>query len=451
MTTFFPSSRPTRRRFIADATRVAGSLTAAGAFLNSCNASGNTTSSGKTKLTIMYFSNELTPAHIKEFEKLHSDITINYIAFDQNRLNAMFAAGTPPDFVRGIGFDSPNNSARGIALNLDPYIEKSTVLKKSDFMPVQDLWRWDGKQAGQGAYYGLAKDWSPDGTLWCNTARFAQAGISSPSATDPMTYDQLLDMGNKLTVKQGGKVQVYGIDPQWASSPNIIQMIRQQDGIIYRTDLTQADFTTPEAQKALQWYVAYAQAHIGPSPFDPDPNGWDGPTYLANRLAVSQFGYWFGGEISSGSKDVTAHAFMAPAPLMGPKRISACFTATGAWIPASAKNKDAAWSFMEYFMAGTPAHERAKSGWGVPSLKSLLPEMPQSSPYQKQAYQVLQNEQQYFEVLPVSPYTTSAAMNPIFDKYLQQAVRNQLSVGSAAQQITADINKLLQQGKQAMS
>jgi multiple sugar transport system substrate-binding protein len=439
-----------RRRFIGNSAFTLGTIAGAGTLLGACNANASS-ASDKTTLTVMYASNELTKAYISEFEKLNSDIAIKFIEFDQTRLNAMLVANTPPDFVRGTGIDSPRNAAREIALNLDPYIEKSKVLKKDDFLPVQDLWRWDGKQVGQGPYYGLVKDWSQDGTLWANDTLFQQAGLSPLSETEPISYDEFLAIGHKLLKKSGSKIQVYGIDPQWAGATNIFQMILQQGGSVFSADLTQADFATPEAVKALQWYVDYGQAHVGPSPFDPDPNGWDGPTYVASRLAVTQSGYWFGGQIATGGNDVKSSARLVPAPQMGSKRISACFSGTGAWIPANAKNKDAAWKFMEYFMAGTPAHDRAKGGWGVPALKSLLPEMPQQLPYQKQAYQTLQKEFQYLQVLKGSPYAAFSGMNTIIDKYLQQAVKKQMSVSAAAQQITKDINALLAQGKQALS
>jgi multiple sugar transport system substrate-binding protein len=103
---------------------------------------------------------------------------------------------------------------------------------------------------------------------------------------------------------------------------------------------------------------------------------------------------------------------------------------------------------MEYFMAGPPAEERAKSGWGLPSLKSLLPKLPQSLPYQKQAYTVAQNELQYAAPLPDSPYITIDAWNAALDKNLQRAIKNEQTVEAACTAITGEINKLLKQGKE---
>lgn len=453
---FSPMSR---RRFLASSALTVGSLAGASALLDACNASsssstgGSTGGSSVTTLTVMYASNEFTPAYVKEFEKLNPDIKIKFIEYDQTRLNSMLAANTPPDFVRGAAVGSANFSARGLALNLDPYLDKSTVLKKEDLLGVNDSWRWDGKQIGQGPYYGITKDWSQDATLWYNQALLDKAKVPALSPNDPITYDQLFDIATKITTKQGGKTLVYGFGPEWAWNliAPMMAMISQQGASLYNSDLTEVDFTQPAAKKAIEWYVNFMQAGIGPSSLDPLPDGSDNTTFLAGRMGLTQDGYWYGGDVLTGNADLQAHARLAPAPQMGNKRLSPCYAGQGAWIPAASKNKDAAWKVMEYFMAGTPAHDRAKSGWGIPSLKSLLSEMPQSLPFQKEAYQSMQNELQYVGGLQDSPYINIGSYNTIIDKYLQQAAKKQISIDAACQQITAESNNLLKQGKQQIS
>jgi len=69
----------------------------------------------------------------------------------------MLAAGNPPDLVRDAGTDvTPYIASQGLALNLDSYFAQSTIIKESDIMPVNDVWKWDGKQQGQGSRYGIA-------------------------------------------------------------------------------------------------------------------------------------------------------------------------------------------------------------------------------------------------------------------------------------------------------
>ncbi|HKT00596.1 MAG TPA: sugar ABC transporter substrate-binding protein [Rugosimonospora sp.] len=442
-------SQISRRGFLA------GSALVAGGVLAGCDA-GTTSSSkssggGKTvTLTVMYKSNEMTKDHIAAFESKNSGIKIQFIEYDATRLNAMLASGNPPDFVRYPAVGSANANARGLTTPLDDYLAKSSVLKKDDLLAVNDGFRWDGKTVGQGPYYGISKDWSQDATLWYNRSLFTAAKITPLSPTDAVTYDQLLDIGKKLTVKSGGKTQVYGLGVEWAWGlyGPLATMIAQQGGQVYSTDLVTTDLSTAEAKRAIQWFVDFGQAGVGPTSLDPLPDGADLATFMAKRMAVTQDGFWYGGNFSSGDgTKMQTDIAMAPAPVMGDKRISPCYAGWGAMIPAKSKLKDEAWKLMEFFMAGPPAVERAKSGWGLPALKSLLPQVPQDLAYQKQAYQTSQNELTYAGLLPNSPYVTIDNWIAVLDKYITQAIKKQLTVDACCAAITTDVNKLLKQGK----
>ncbi|MFE9443532.1 ABC transporter substrate-binding protein [Streptomyces sp. NPDC006602] len=439
-----------RRRFLTGSAALASGAAVA-PLLAGCNASAGGSGSGKTTLTVMYNSNELTKKHIAEFERLHPDIGIRLIepGGDDAKLNAMLASGKPPDLVRGAATASANNNARGLATNLDPYLAKSSALKKSDLLPVNDNWRWDGHRIGAGPYYGITKDWSQDATLWYNRALFEQAKVDELSTTEPVTYDELLDVARKLAVKKDGKTAVYGlgIEWQWGLSGPLFQMVLSQGGRIYNDDLTQTDLTTPEAKRALQWFVDLAQSGAVPSSLNPLPDEADLSTFMAGRMAVSQDGFWYGGNFTEAGGDLQANIRMAPAPVMGGKRVSPCYAGQGAWIPAQSKNKDAAWKLMEYFMAGPPAEERARSGWGLPALRSLLPKLPQELPYQKEAFRTSQAELAHQVPMPASPYITAANWISTLNQYVDQAARKKITADTAARKITDDINKLLKQGK----
>ena len=439
-----------RRRFLKGSALVAGGVAAA-PLLSSCNAGsgGSGESGGKTVLSVMYASNELTKSHIADFQSKNPDIKIQFLEDNPTRLTAMLASGNPPDFVRGAALGSANYNARGLATPLDPYLDKSTVLTRADLLSVNDSWRWDGHQIGAGPYHGIVKDWSQDATLWYNRALFERAKIEPLSTTEPVSYDQLFELAQRLTVRKGGKTTVYGlgIEWQWGLSGKLFSMIVSQGGTVYNKDLSETDMTTPEAKRALQWLVNLAQSGVAPSSLNPLPDGADLSTFTANRMAVSQDGYWFGGNFIKAAADLQANIRMAPAPVMGEKRVSPCFAGQGAWIPAKAKNKDAAWKLMEYFMAGPPALERAKSGWGLPALKSLLPQLPQELPYQKDAYATSQAELAHNVPLSDSPYVLAANWTDTLNTYVDQAARKQITVDVAAEKITTDLNKVLKQGK----
>jgi multiple sugar transport system substrate-binding protein len=419
----------------------AGSSTGA-----SAAASGGTTG-GVTTVDVMTGAQDFTEEMIAEFEAANPDIKINLIVFDAARLNTMLASGDPPDTANGAAVGSANINARGLATDLTPYLEASTVLKESDLAPVNDGFRWDGTQSGQGPLYGIVKDWSQDNTLWYNTALFDQAGVPYLSETEAVTYDELLEIAKQLTVKEGDTTTVYGLGLEWAWSlyGPMAAMIVQQGGRVYNDDLSVIDLTSPEAQRAFAWYVAFAEAGVGPTSLNPLPDGSDFSTFAAGRMAITQDGYWFGGNFAG--EDGLKTVRMAPAPVMGDTRASPTYGGQGWWIPEQADNKDAAWKVMEYYMAGPPAEARASSGWGMPGLETLMSKLPKELPYQEVAYNVAQNELQYAVPLPDSPYIATDVLNATLDKYLQAAIKKEMTVEEACAAATAEINEVLAQGK----
>jgi multiple sugar transport system substrate-binding protein len=441
-----------RRRLLVGAAAVAGVP-----LLGACNAgpsskapgSGSTAAAGAVTITMMFGIQDLTKEQIADFEAKNPGIKIQFLENDPARLNAMLASGNPPDIVIGPAVGSANNNARGLATDLTPYLDKSQVLKKEDLQSVNESFRWGGGKIGQGGYYGIVKDFSQDATLWYNTDLFDKAKVPYLSDTEPTAYDELLEIAKRLTVKDGGKTLVFGLGLEWAWSliGPMATMILQQGGQVYNADLTEIDFNSPAARRAFQWYVDFAQAGVGPTSLNPLADGSDMSTFSAQRMAITQDGYWFGGNFIE-DKKLNGSIRMAPAPIMGDKRVSPSYSGQGAWIPEKAKHKDEAWKLMEYFMAGPPAEERAKSGWGLPGLKSLASKLPQDLPYQKQAYTVAQNELQYGAPLPESPYITTDACNAAIDKQLQRAIKKELTVDAACAAVTTEINKLLKQGKE---
>ena len=433
----FRKSRTRKRTALALAAAVAVLPVLAG-----CSVSNG--ASGHTTLTVMTGTGDLSKEQLAEFAKKNPDITVKIIALDPSRLNTMLASGNPPDLVSGPATGSANYNARGLSTDLTPYLKDSKVLKESDLQPVNNGFRWDGKKSGSGPLYGIVKDWSQDNTLWYNTAVFDKAQVPYLSDTEAISYDQLLDVSKKLTDKSTG---TYGLGLEWAWTlfGPMSAMVLQQGGHLFNGDLTKIDFTSPEAKRAFQWYVDYGQAEVGPTSLNPLADGSDYSTFAAGRMGITQDGYWFGGNFAA--PDAMQTARMAPAPVMGDKRANPTYGGQGWWIPAKSTHKDAAWKLMEYYMAGAPAVARAESGWGLPSLKSLMTKLPQKLPFQKEAYAVAQEELKHAATLPDSPYVTIDLLNTTIDKYLQLAIKKQLTVDEATTALTTDINKALKQGK----
>ncbi|GGN22550.1 extracellular solute-binding protein [Streptomyces fuscichromogenes] len=443
-----PHSALSRRSVLTSAGFIAGA-----AALSACGNSGTTASKTPVKaktgtLTIMSVQGEITPAEVAAFEKAHPGVKIKQINTDPTRLNAMLAAGNPPDVVRDAGTDvTPYIASRGIALNLDEYFAQSTVLKESDILPINNVWKWNGTAQGKGSRYGIAKDWSQDSMWWYNSDMWSAAGLKAPDPSQPITYDELADAAKKLTKTSGGKTSVYGLFTTTASMNRIGAMAATAGGRILSEDLGTADFTSPEAIAALTWLVDVAKAKTGYSLINPSPD-WDGPEYVAGKQATSGQGYWFGGFLGSTAKAYQSKTVFAAAPMLGKKRVSPSFGAVGYWIPAKASNPGAAFQFIEWYCGGAGAHDRIAAGNGLPSLKSMLSLLPQTTAFDKAAFKVQSDELAYVDVLGnATPYAQTTALDTTIAKAFTAAVGSGTSVAKLADQLTKDVNAVLANGK----
>jgi len=133
---------------------------------------------------------------------------------------------------------------------------------------------------------------------------------------------------------------------------------------------------------------------------------------------------------------------------MGGERVSPCFGATGYWIPKASKQPDEAWQLFEWFMGGDPAKERAAGGWGLPSLLSLRADLPTGTAAQEQALAAVEAEADYFKVLSFSPYVKVEALDAVLNQYLPDAINDDTSAGALADTLNADMNALLEEGKE---
>ncbi|MFJ4784917.1 extracellular solute-binding protein [Streptomyces sp. NPDC088794] len=438
---------PSRRRFLALS---AGGAAVGAVALSGCalHVAGAATGGGE-RVTVMAKLDDIAPELIQQAQQ-ELGIGITVVQDDITRLIAMLTNGSPPDLVRGSGaLDTPYFAARGVAENLDPYFAKSTVLKVDDLAPANDLWRYDGHTQGKGPRYGMAKDFSQDAMFWYNAALFDKAGVDHPPDTEPTTYEAWLENAKRLTQVKNGQTTVYGGSYNGLGLGILFtNLTAAAGGSLFSADFGRVDFTTPEARKALAWYVDYARARVGPSLVQPNPDGWDGPTYVANRMAMSGSGYWLGGMINAEPK-LAEVSRLAPAPVFeGGPRLSSCQGATGMWMPKKARNKDAAWRVFEWFFGEGPARARAEGGWGIPSLKSLQPLMPHKEDYQQRVIEVQQAESKHFSVTPFTPYIKWDALEALINQVIPAAMNGRISVDTLAGRLTSVVNEQLKRGKE---
>ncbi|AZN39307.1 ABC transporter substrate-binding protein [Paenibacillus albus] len=401
---------------------------------------------------------ELSKDQIAEFEAAHPNIKVEIDNVDATKLAAELATGDAPDIIRISGaFEVSNYVIKGLALDLTPYIDSSTVINKDDLVPIADVFRFDGKTIGQGPIYGLPKDWSNDFALFYNKKVFDAAGVEVPDASKPLTWPEVMDLAKKLTKKEGGKVTQYGLAAtEWGlTEPNFNQMLQyllSSGASISSADNATMDFNQPAVKDYINMWTDAVKSNVGPNSVNNDQtNG--GTLFLDDKAGLLIDGYWYSGVIR-GNEKAKAHLDdfgMLPTPIApGGTRVAPTGGATGGIIYSGSKHPKEAWTFFEWFFGGKPADDRAKTGWGLPIFKSKMGLLPQETNFDKQTYGVLQDELNYSsQYLQVNPYLGGGGW-AIFSKYVTPIFFGKSTVDDAVAGMTKDANVAVTEAKSAI-
>ena len=362
----------------------------------------------------------------------------------------MAAAGNAPDLVRVQAPGVPGLVGRGLMKDLTPYYKASSVVKIDDLAPANNYYRADGPfKIGQGNYYGTVIDWSPDMTLYINTKAFDEAGVPVPDDSKAMTYQELGDLARKLTKRDGNRLVRAGLfeEMNWVDRFWMV-MLAEKGESIYSADQQKLVLRdNPDAVAAVKWFFDLAKEGVMNSPINPISGGWLGETFPKLQQAITQYGYWFTPwAIGDQNKDSVK---MLPAPTWAGKAIDPTISGTGGFIPTSSKVPDQAYQFFEWIFFSDPAAERAKTGRGVPTRKSMYDLLPTQTDYQKQVKKVLDGELKKPLTVSFNPYFLQFEPTPVadsFSKHLEEATTGSMTFDKFLEAIETDTNKALKNG-----
>gem|GEM_PF-337457 len=408
----------------------------------------------------MYYSSELTDDHLKLFNQKYAPLKATRIEFDYNKLDAMFAAKTPPDGFRTYAPALPGYKARGLILDLTSRFETSKSINVNDLWEANDYYCFpkDSVIPAHGApRYGIVKDFAPDNTLWCWKAAFDDAGIKLWDYNAPPSYKEYLEAGKKLTKTEGDRTVRFGINPAdyWVDRL-VMSALAEIDKSLYSDDFTKTLLKQDkDVTDVWKWWYDVAFSGGMPTAVNPLPGGDQGAAYLQGTLANWQTGYWFTAQQQYTHKpdqDIDTNSYFIGAPYFfdASKRVSPTVTACGGVITTGSKDPDATWKFYEFFFGEEPAVERAKNGWGVPAFKSWFDRLPHNTPFTQRSFTTLQNEMKIMRTLHFNPYIGENTIPSLWAPIIEKALRNKTPVDDVIDEVTKAINDQIQTAKDAM-
>jgi len=310
-------------------------------------------------------------AHIlDQFMRDNPDLKVRYIHVPQNymqKLQIMMAGGTPPDVFYIPDGDFPAFVVKETMVPLTDFIASSDVINEDEFWPsALSRYRYDGTDLGRGTLYALPKDIGPF-AMYYNKDLFRKAGLPYPSATVPMTWDEAVEVWQKLTIvdpKRPGFVDQFGVAafPQEAAVWSNGGEWLSGDG---RT------FTMPDdplAIEAIQWVADLSLVKkCSPTPrqaqsFDP------GPMFDTGKLACIFTGRWGVPHFRTLSFDWD----VAPIPVSPrTRRLSGWSGSVGLAISKTCPDKEAAWRLVEYIAGPRGQSVQSLQGFQIPNQKYL--------------------------------------------------------------------------------
>ena len=294
-----------RRRFL---TLTAGYVTAS-ALVSACVApvaspeTGTGTSDSAAtseEITVTYWAlqgentdDNLTRGVVEPFEEANPNVNIDMeeVPWEgyYEKYQTLTAAGQAPDLAFVSAAWIQDFARLGVALNLDPFVEKTGVFGPDDadkyFLNTLDGLRFPGTQ---GSLYAIPYEWVTV-VFYYNKDIFDAAGEAYP--TDEWTYNNILEAGQRLTQSSGDQVEQYGMISHWGYDV-LDSSLHANGGSILNEDYTEAALDSPQNIETIQWWVDLIHAHnIAPLPAE-FAEGGPVNLFASGRVAMAILGVW---------------------------------------------------------------------------------------------------------------------------------------------------------------
>lgn len=292
----------------------------------------------------------------EDFRKQHPDINLKVLHITgqyEDKVKIMFAGNVAP----GVIFTYPQTFPAWVNLDtlvpLDELLAEHGGVTKDDYFQAGiDTFTWNGK------LYGLPKDASAD-LLFFNRTLFKEHGLEEPNVD--WTWDDFRAAAKVLTQDkdQDGRTDSFG-----ASLPGWDRMIIQNGGAVISDDGLRCLLDEPKAIEALKQWAELRTLHgVTPTPeSEMDNTIW---TMFANGKVGMFISMYPGVPILRRSCDFEWDIALPP---RGPENRYAAYTGSALAITKQCRNKDAAFTFIQWMTTEGMKHVMT---FDIPAYKQL--------------------------------------------------------------------------------
>lgn len=317
--------------------------------------------SGSISFMIFGEPAELQAYHtlVDAFQGGHPEISVEVIEVPnqgdyRSRVAADLAAGSPADIVLINYRRFTELAAKNAFEPLGPYLDKSELIKVGDFydLPLQAFSMGNNVVCIPQNISSLA--------MYYNKDLFDAAGLAYPN--NDWTWDDFITAAQALTLDtdQDGQTDQYGagVEPELI---RVAPFVWQNGGNI--SDESRLLLTDPPALEAIQWFVDWqVKYHIVPDAAGEESESSEN-RFVNGRTAM----YFNSRRVVPTFREITAFDWDV-ATLPAGDREGTILHSDAYCLTAASKNKDAAWSFIEYANAVEGQTIIAGTGRTVPSL-----------------------------------------------------------------------------------
>jgi multiple sugar transport system substrate-binding protein len=274
------------------------------------------------------------------------------------KLQTEFAGGVAPD----VTYNQMNwvipGAARGMFLDVKPFMERDNWTLDDYWYPMDLEWEW------QGGLYGTLMTVNGQ-TLCMNTTLMEQAGLSLPD--EDWTWDDLLVYAKAMTDKDAGQ---WGLLLANSAPPYYLTaFIHGAGGTVLNDDYNQCTISEPAAMEGIQWVADLMFKHeVLPTPSliegleSPFLTGKAGMTF--ELLTASSY-------INPAAEELGfewQYVHMPKHPTTGLRSVQ---MGSNIWsIIANTQHRDQAWTLAKYL--GDVEGQRRWMLLGLPGQRSLL-------------------------------------------------------------------------------